>query len=277
MIKIVTDSTCDLSPSIIDALGITVQPLHIQVGDDSYLDGVDISREQFYQRLPTFHTHPTTAAPGIGVFGQAYQQCADAGASEILSIHISESLSATVSVARLAAAEKTAVPVTVLDSGQLSMGMGFMVQRAAQAAAEGCGMEEILRLLADQGRRTHVYAVIDTLEYLRRSGRMNRVVAGIGGVLRLKPILKMNQGIATSERVRTRGRAEERLMGLLHALGPIEQAAAVHAHAPDRAAEMTRLAGRMLPPGDIPSVEITPVLGAHLGTDAVGFAVVTKA
>ena len=105
MIRVVTDSTCDLPQSIIEALGITVQPLHIQVGDDSFLDGVDITREQFYQRLPTFHTHPTTAAPGIGVFSQTYQTCADAGASEILSIHISESLSATVSVARLAAAK----------------------------------------------------------------------------------------------------------------------------------------------------------------------------
>ncbi|MEJ2746911.1 MAG: DegV family protein [Anaerolineae bacterium] len=196
----------------------------------------------------------------------------EGGASKILSIHISETLSATVNIARAAAEETTAVPVTVLDSGQLSLGMGFMVQTAAKAAAQGASISEILHLLAEQGKRTHVFAVIDTLTYLRRGGRMNGVIAGIGSLLRIKPLLKMHQGQAESERVRTLNAAYKRLIHLLEAVGQIEKAALVHTHSAERAESLRQLAAHLLPGGEIPSVNITPVLGAHLGPNAVGFA-----
>lgn len=275
MIRIVTDSTCDLPQAVVERLQITVLPLYINIGSKAYLDGVDMSRPTFYQQLPAFRPHPTTAAPGPDVFQQMYAQLAAAGASEILSIHISETLSATVNIARLAAKEGTAVPVTVLDSGQLSLGMGFMVQTAAEAAAQGASMTEILHLLHEQGSRTHVFAAIDTLTYLRRSGRMNGVVAGIGSLLRIKPLLKMHQGKAASERVRTLNAAYKRLMSLLEAVGPVEKAALVHTHAADRAEFLRQMAAHLLPDGEIPSVDITPVLGAHLGPNAVGFACVS--
>ena len=275
MIRIVTDSTCDLPQSVVDRLQITVLPLHINIGNKAYLDGVDMSRQSFYRQLPTFKPHPTTAAPGTDVFQMAYNQLAAAGASEILSIHISEALSATVNSARVAAKEGTAVPVTVLDSGQLSLGMGFMVQTAAEAAAQGASMTDILSLLKEQASRTHVFAAIDTLAYLRRSGRMNGVVAGIGSLLRIKPLLKMHQGEATSERVRTLNNAYQRLLELLDTVGPIEKAALVHTHSHDRADSLLQLAAHLLPDGEIPSVDITPVLGAHLGPNAVGFACIS--
>ncbi len=275
MIRIVTDSTCDLPPLIVDRLQITVLPLYINIGDETFLDGVDMSRQAFYQQLPTFKSHPTTAAPGPDVFQQAYDHLAAVGATEILSIHISEMLSATVNIARVAAKEGTAVPVTVLDSGQLSLGMGFMVQTAAEAAAQGASMTEILHLLQEQGSRTHVFAALDTLAYLRRSGRMNGVVAGIGSLLHIKPLLKMHQGEATSERVRTLNAAYKRLINLLEAVGPVEKAALVHTHAADRAKLLLQMAAHLLPDGEIPSVDITPVLGAHLGPNAVGFACVS--
>lgn len=272
MIRIITDSTCDLPESVVKDLQITVLPLYIHIGKKAYLDGVDMSRQTFYQQLPTFSPHPTTAAPGTNIFKQAYERLAEAGASKILSIHIAETLSATVNMARGAAQETTAVPVTVLDSGQLSLGMGFMVQTAAKAAAQGASMSEILSLLAEQGRRTHVFAVIDTLTYLRRSGRMNGVIAGIGSLLRIKPLLKMHQGIAESERVRTLNAAYKRLIHLLEEIGGIEKAALVHTHAAERAEALRQQAAHLLPDGEIPSVDITPVLGAHLGPNAVGFA-----
>lgn len=275
MIRIVTDSTCDLPQSVVDRLQITVLPLYINIGSKTYLDGVDMSRQAFYRQLPAFQPHPTTAAPGTDVFQMAYSQLAAAGATEILSIHISETLSATVSIARVAAKEGTAVPVTVLDSGQLSLGMGFMVQTAAEAASQGASMAEILSLLAEQGTRTHVFAAIDTLAYLRRSGRMNGVVAGIGSLLQIKPLLKMHQGEATSERVRTINRAYDRLLALLEAVGPLEMAALVHTNALERAKSLRQQAAHLLPGGEIPSVDITPVLGAHLGPNAVGFACVS--
>jgi DegV family protein with EDD domain len=275
MIRIVTDSTCDLPQSIVDRLRITLLPLFINIGKEAYLDGVDMSRKTFYENLPNFKSHPTTAAPGPDVFKQAYERLAAEGATEILSIHIAKMLSATVDMARVAAKETTTVPVTVLDSGQLSLGMGFMVEKAAAAAAKGESMGEILERLEELGSRTHVFAVIDTLTYLRRSGRMNGVVAGIGSLLRIKPLLKMHQGEATSERVRTMGAAQKRLIDLLTEIGPVEKAALVHTHSEERAETILRQAAHLLPDEDIASVDITPVLGAHLGPKAVGFACVS--
>ena len=122
--------------------------------------------------------------------------------------------------------------------------------------------------------RTHVFAGLDTLEFLRRSGRINRVMAGLGSVLQIKPLLKMYDGNPTSERVRTRRRATERLMGLLSDLVPLERVALVHTHAPDRAENLRQRVRHLLPEGEIPSVDITPVIGAHIGPGAVGFACV---
>jgi DegV family protein with EDD domain len=135
-------------------------------------------------------------------------------------------------------------------------------------------MSEILALLEDQIRRTHVFAALDTLEFLKRSGRMSAAVAGLGTLLQVKPLLKMHDGNPTVERVRTRGSATKRLVQLLTELAPLEQAALLHTHAPDRVEELRQLTAHLLPPGDILSLDITPVIGAHIGPGAAGFAVV---
>jgi len=274
-IKIVTDSACDLPEDIVAQYGITVVPLYINLADRGYLDGIEITREEFYRQLPDYNPPPTTAAPSPEKFCQVYDGLAAQGATEILSIHMSISLSATVDTARLCAAEKRSIPVTVFDSGQLSLGTGFLVVRAAQAAAKGRPMQDILALLEEQTSRTHVFAALDTLEYLKRSGRMNGAVAGIGELLQIKPLLKMHNGNPTVERVRTNNGATRRLVELLSALTPLEQVAVVHTHAPDRADYVRRQAERLLPAGNILSVDITPVIGANIGPGAVGFAVVT--
>jgi DegV family protein with EDD domain len=274
-IKIVTDSTCDLPESAVAEYGITVMPLYINFGSQGYLDGVELSRQEFYERLPDYDPSPTTAAPGTALFGQTYEELAAAGATEILSIHISISLSATVDVARLAAQETQAVPVTVFDSRQLSLGMGFLVLTAAKAAAEGHSVDEIVALLEEQTSRTHVFAALETLEYLRRSGRMNRAVAGLGNLLQVKPLLRMHEGNPTAERVRTNNGATKRLIRILSDLAPLDQVALVHAHAPERAEALRQQAKQLLPEGEIQSVDITPVLGANIGPGAVGFACVT--
>ena len=274
-IRIVTDSTCDLPGAIVAEYGMTVVPLYINFGDQSYLDGVELSRQEFYERLPDCETPPTTAAPGPEVFRQTYERLADEGATEVLSIHVSISLSAIMDVARLGAKETDAVPVTVLDSRQLSLGTGFLVLTAAKAAAEGRSMDEIIALLEEQISRTHVFAALDTLEFLRRSGRMNRVMAGLGTALQIKPLLRMYDGNPSAERVRTRERATKRLISLLSDLVPLEQVALVHTHAADRAEDLRQRAQHLLPEGETPSVDITPVIGAHIGPGAVGFACVT--
>lgn len=273
-IKIVTDSTCDLPPSVIAKHGITVVPLYINFGDEGYLDGVEITREEFYRRLPDYDPPPSTAAPGADMFRETYERLAEAGATQILSIHISKSLSGTVDIARLGAKQTKAVPVMVHDSGQLSLGLGFLATAAAQAAAEGQSIDEILDLLETMGTRTHVFAALDTLEYLRRSGRMNRAVATFGNLLQIKPLLRMHQGNPTAERVRTSNGAAKRLIQILEEIGPLEHVALVHTRAPGRATVLKKLAGHLLPDKEIPSVDITPVLGANLGPGAVGFACV---
>jgi DegV family protein with EDD domain len=275
-IRIVADSTCDLPQQTIEQLGIKVIPLYINVGTQGYLDGVDISRQEFYQRLPGMHPHPTTAAPGSEVFRQAYEELAAQGASQVLSIHISISLSATLDVARVAAAETHAVPVIVFDSRQLSLGTGFLVETAADAAARGQSLTAIMELLKLQVARTHVFAALDTLEYLHRSGRMNLALASFGRLLQLKPLLRMYNGEPTAERVRTSQRAMKRLVEILRELGPLERVALVHTHAAARVEQLRRLAASLLPQGEILSVDITPVIGANIGPGAVGFACITK-
>jgi DegV family protein with EDD domain len=275
-IRIVTDSTCDLPAEILAEQGITVVPLYINLDGQGYLDGVELSRQDFYRRLPDADPFPTTATPGPEQFREVYDRLAAEGATEILSIHISISLSATVDVARVAAAETTAVPVTVRDSGQLSLGTGFQVLAAARLAAEGQSMAEIQAHLDELGARTHVFAALDTLEFLRRSGRMNGIVAGLGSLLQVKPILLMHGGEPGSERVRTTNGATRRLIELLRERAPLEQVALVHTHAGEQAEELRAAARELLPPDQILSVDITPVIGAHIGPGAVGFACLQK-
>ncbi len=273
-LRIVTDSTCDLPAETLARYGIRVVPLYINVGRNGYRDGIDLTREAFYRGLPTFPVHPTTAAPSAHTFREVYESLAAEGATAVLSIHIAAALSGVVDVARSAAREVTALPVTVLDSQQLSLGTGFLVETAAQLAAIGRPLNDILAVLADQIRRTHVFAALDTLEFLRRSGRLNGFLAGIGALLQLKPLLTMFAGTPSTERVRTRRRATRRLIDLLRAVGPLERVALVHTAAPERVAELRAESRTLLPTGDLLAVDITPVIGAHIGPGAVGFAVV---
>lgn len=275
-VRIVTDSTCDLPAETIAQYGIRVVPLYINVGKQGFLDGIDITREEFYKELPTFPVHPTTAAPSPLKFRAMYDSLADEGATDVLSIHISVALSAVVDVARVAAQETKSVPVTVFDSRQLSLGTGFLVETAAKLAAGGRSSGEIIAALNEQIKRSRVFAALDTLEFLKRSGRMNGIVAAMGNLLQLKPILTMYDGKPGAERVRTRERATERMLEMLQDVGALERVAIVHTHAPDRVAELRERAAHLLPPDDIIATDITPVIGAHIGPGAVGFAVTAK-
>jgi len=274
-IRIVTDSTCDLPEDVVDTNKISVIPLHINQGDETFLDGVDITREEFYARLPGFKPSPTTAAPGPEILRQAYEQLADEGADAILSIHISESLSATINSARMAAEKFTRIPVTVLDSTQLSLGLGFIVEEAAQMAELGHKVDQILDNLHELMKRTYVFASLKTLEYLRRSGRMHFAMARLGEILQIKPLLHMNQGKPTAHRTRTQSRATKRLFEWLKEYAPYEKLAIVHAGVQAEAEAMRERVKDYLPNGEIPIVQITPVLGSHLGIGALGFACVS--
>jgi DegV family protein with EDD domain len=275
-IKIVTDSTCDLPAEVIRELDITVVPMYINIGEKSYQDGVDITRTEFYTRLPDYDKHPTTATPSTGAFKAVFDRLAEAGADEILSIHISESLSATVNVARKAAEEYDRIPVSVRDSHQLSIGTGFQAELAAKMAKEGQTMQAINTALDDIMPRTFVTAGLDTLEFLRRSGRMNIFLAGIGSLLQLKPILTMVRGLPGSEKVRTSKKAFARMIQMLRNNLPIERFALLHTNAAEKAEEFKEQIKDILPKGKIFSMDITPVIGAHIGPGAVGFAIISE-
>lgn len=271
-IRIVTDSTCDLPQNLVDKHNITIAPLYIQFGEEEFIDGVEMTREAFYNRLGSSPEQATTATPGIKKMVQIYEALAKQGATQVLSIHISKALSATVDVARKAAQEAS-IPITVLDSGQLSMGLGFLVLEAAHMARDELPVSDILARLQESGQAIYVTAALDTLEYLRRSGRMNMIMAGIGSLLNVKPILKMNQGNPTSELVRTHKRAVQRLLDLLRERSPLQNIALVHTNAPRAVSALWEEAKTFLSYPEEPlKVNVTPVLGTHLGPGAIGFA-----
>lgn len=276
-IKIVTDSTCDLPQHVIQELGITVVPLYINFGDKGYLDGLEITRKDFYSNLPTYPIHPTTGIPGVDSFTRTYERLVAGGATQIISIHISKSLSATVDVAESAAKEFDQIAVTVRDSQQLSLGTGFQVETAARMAQQQKTLSEILEILDDLSGRSFVAAAIDTLDYLRRSGRMNAFMTGLGSLLKLKPILTMKNGNPGTERVRTASKAETRLVEMLEEHQPIERFALLHTNAPEKAERFRSQISDLIPQGEVYSMDITPVIGAHIGPGAIGYAIVSGA
>ena len=278
-IGIVTDSTCDLPDSLAATLGIGIVPLYINFGKESYLDGIQMSRRAFYERLAVGSVHPTTAVPGLGVFGKAYADLAAAGATAIVSIHVGERLSNVVTVARMAADDNPPVPVTVVDSGNLTLGVGLMALRAAELSKAGGSLDDILSTVQDLRKRTYCFAALSTLEFMRRSGRISWLQAGLGGWLQVKPILKMHDGAVSTERVRTRPKAVQRLIDLVTELGPLSDLMVVHTNAPDEAARLRQNTAYLFPAGREPlTAQVTPVIGAHIGPGVVGFvAVAAKA
>jgi len=277
-IAIVTDSTADLPASVIKDLGIEVVPLYINVGEQSYLDGLDMTRAEFYTKLPGFQSFPTTAVPGIDRFMDAFKKAMEKGADAVISMHIGEKLSNTVDVARTAAERIKDIPVHVLDPGNLSLGTGLLVEHAARMAEAGEKVKTIIDEITDKAKRTYTFAVLSTLEFLRRSGRLSNFMFGLGSLLILKPILKMNAGETDLERTRTINGSHKRLLQLVEDLGKLEKLAFVHTHAPEKIARLKKEAAYLVPQGPKPLVgEVTPVIGAHIGPGAVGFSVIAAA
>ncbi len=276
-IRIVTDSTCDLPPAAIEAYGITVVPVYINIGDESYQEGVEISRRQFYENLYNYPVYPTTAAPAPGAFTAVYEQLTAAGATQILSIHVAASLSNVLNAARLGAEAAQSAPVTLFDSQQITAGSGLLLIAAAEAAAAACTMAEIVARLQQYTAQTYVFGVIEKLESLRRSGRVNWTEYGIGSLLQLKPVMMIHQGkITVQAKVRTAKRARQHVLDLVGSLQPFLYLAVIHAHALDAARELQRLATDLFPQGQEPLLlEITPAVGTHLGLGALGFACIT--
>lgn len=274
---IVTDSTSDLPQHIIDEHEIEVVPAVLVLDGKSYADGAGISREEYYTRLPNMKESPTTAAPSSGDFLVRFQRLFDAGCDHILSIHAAVELTAIVSVARLTAHDFRE-RVTVLDSGSLTLGLGFQVLAAVQAKIDGLSLEDILDAIRSTRERTKVMAALDTMEYLRRSGRVPGAVAALGGLLRIKPIVELLDGeVKPIGAVRTTRQAVEQIHNSLCELGPLERLAILHTNAEYRARqlldELMDTVSQSIP-RDVLMVNVTTVIGTHVGPNGVGFAAV---
>jgi DegV family protein with EDD domain len=276
-IGIVSDSTCDIPAHVAEQHEIEVVPSILIVDGKEYADGQGITREDFYTRLPSLQTPPTTAAPSIGDFSARYDSLLKGGCDHILSIHASEKLTTTVNSARQAAQEFPD-KVTVIDSTSLSLGLGFQVLAAAEAAEDG--LDAALAAVESTRQRLHVIAALDTMDYLRRSGRIPAAVTFFGGILRIKPIVELLDGsLKPVGAVRTTKQSNQRVLNMLLEHGKMERLALMHTNAEDRAREV--LNGLMKQssqsvPRDILMVNVTTVIGTHVGPNGLGFAAVRK-
>jgi len=275
-IRIVTDSTADLSPELAAEHNITVVPASVLFGDEELLDGVDIQSQEFYARLASDPVLPTTSQPAPGAFRAAYEQLAAEGATEILSIHVSEKLSGTIGSARQGAQGLEGVRIEHVNSGLVTMALGLGVIAAAKAVAGGASMEEARDLAVAQFGRTHTYFLLDTLEYLQRGGRIGRAGAAIGTLLRVKPLLTLRDGeVEAAGRVRTKKKAMADMLRRVSELGPIEQMMAAHGASAPESQELIRELRAIAPDAEMITGEVGPAIGVHTGPGALACAVVT--
>ncbi len=274
----VTDSNSDLPADLAQRFGIQVIPSMLVIEGRQYADGAGISRDDFYARLPGMKVFPTTAAPSIGEFSMRYQKLFDAGAGHILAIHSAARLTSICDTARQAG-QDFPERVSVVDSGSLSLGVGFQVLAAAEAAESGADLPTVLELMADMRLRLKVFAALDTMDFLRRSGRVPAVITHLGGALSIKPIVELADGqVKPVGVVRTTSQADEYMASLLGAKMPLERLAILHTGAEARArgflARIMEQSRRDLP-RDILMVNVSTVIGAHVGPNGLGFAAVS--
>lgn len=276
MIRIVTDSTCDLPPEITSRHNITVVPAYVNIGSRSLRDGPDLTRPAFYADLASYDPYPTTAAPAPGEFAAVYEQLTAEGATHILSIHVSASLSGILNAAGSGAELANSCPVTLIDSQQLTMGLGFQALAAARAAEAGHAVAEIRKIVADQISRTLTFAAVESLDALRRGGRVSWVVAGVGNLLQVKPIIQVYEGeVTAAERVRTHKRSLHRLAERALAGGTISQIAFLNTNAASAYDTIVSMIRPALPAGcEQHEVIACPAIGVHIGAGAVGVALV---
>lgn len=279
-VAIVSDSAADLTPEGAAAAGITVVPLIVSFGGESFRAGVELSTEAFWARMTAPDApFPTTAASSPGAFQAAYEAAFAAGAGAIVSVHVAESLSGTISAARLAAAMFPGREIHIVDSRSASMGIGLLGLLASELAAADMPAAEIARILEERRADVDLYVALDTLEYLRKGGRISGAQATIGSLLSVKPIITVRDGkVETADRVRTRGKARERVLELLSAR-PLDRLAVLYTPPADGVAFRDELVARL--PGGIDPAHVTvqPVgssVGPHLGPGCIGAVVLAK-
>jgi DegV family protein with EDD domain len=275
-IGFVTDSTSDVPADEAEKYGVEVVPAMIMFSGHSYRDGVDISRSELYRRMVTQRVLPTTSSPSVGAFEEAFDKVLSRGVQKILSIHLASSLSGIFNSACIAA-RRFPGRVEVMETGQVSMGTGFQILAAAEAAMDGAPIEALRNMIQEARKRARLVALIESLTHLAHSGRLPTLVAGIGDFLQIKLLISLYEGtVSRVAQVRTQTRGLSALVDQVRSWGPIERIAVAHADARQLAdmlipqlAEGIQGINRVLKE-KTRIIEVCPAIGVHIGPGAVG-------
>jgi DegV family protein with EDD domain len=275
VVRIVTDSTADIPAELAAKLQIAIVPSYVIFGSESYRDGVELTKEQFYERLSAAREIPTTATPPPAIYEEVYRRLASE-TKGIVSIHLAANLSGLYNAASVAAQSMSEARIVVIDSEQVTMGYGLMAVAAAEAAQQGATLEEVVGLVEGMKDRSRVLAVLDTLEFLYRGGRVGWARATLGTLMQIKPIIEVYRGeVRLVERARTQARSLDRLVTMIQALGPLERAIVLHADAPDRAEQLADQVQALLPEWERLVGHAGVTIASHTGPGAIGIACVT--
>lgn len=271
IIKVVTDSACDLSPEMAEDRGVRVVPLTIRFGDEELVDREQLSTKEFWDRVITGSVIPETAAPSPGAFQSAFEEAADEGHSGVLCVTLSSGLSATYQAARTAAdAVEGRIPVRVVDSLTITLGQGMLALSALEQAQEGQSLDDIAACIEDQKTRTRVFGVLEGLDFLRRGGRIGGASALLGSLLSIKPVIEVRGGVVEVEsKQRTRLRSLQYLAGKALEAGPLEALGVANGAAKD-ISEVTDILSAATPEHETILSDLGPVIGSHAGPGTIG-------
>ncbi|MDZ4718236.1 MAG: DegV family protein [Roseiflexaceae bacterium] len=274
-IKIVTDSSCDIPAQVAQDLGIEVVPMHIQIGDQTFRAGSDITSEQFFPLLQDNRTKVTITAPPLVAFEQLYRRLA-LEYEYVFSIHMSSRLSNTYHTAQQARVRlpASATRTEILDSKLLSMGLGLVAIHAARAVRAGAGPAETAQLINLLIQHCHMVFFVDTIEYLEQGGRLSLATSVLGSMQRIKPLMLMDEGeIVPYERTRTRAKAIEGLYTFIEDFPRVREVVALYATTPEDVEKLLEKVDPIFPRGRVQIEQFGPSIGAYLGPGAMGVAV----
>jgi len=274
-VAVVVDSTADIPAALRDEYNITVVPLTVLFGNETFLDGVEMTGDQFYKRLVEGSVHPKTSQPAPGQFVEAFERLSR-DHDGIVSIHLSGKLSGTLQSAHQAAELVPNVPVRVIDSGSVSMGFGYLAIEAARMAQDGQSVDQIAEQIEVMAQRAYVWAALDTLKFLERGGRIGGARAFLGTLLSVKPIISIRGEVSPAGQVRTHRKAMARLAELAAEQGPYSHLAVMYTSSQQYVDEVVGQLGSLIPQEQLVVAQLTPVLGVYGGPDLVGIAGIKK-
>jgi DegV family protein with EDD domain len=272
-IRVVTDTASDVPDELLAELGIGLVPLRIRFGSEEFIDRVELSTKEFWARCSTFDGLPETSAPSPGQFQEAFEKMAGDGAEGVVCVNLSSKMSATIQAARQAAnALEGSLPVRVVDSRSVTLAQGLITIDAAERAAKGGNLDEVEGTALAAARQTKLYGALDTLENLKKGGRIGGAKALLGSMLSIKPVVEVRDGMVEKEsQQRTRSKSLRYLADKVRSAGPISRLAVFAADAPDLDDFLAMLEG-VHPSEKRLVVDVGPVLGTHAGPGAIGVA-----